>query len=230
MPRNGAIVITTKRGRAGANGWDYNNRFTLRHQAASRKSSTSTVRRPPRRAHSRILARRTHRGRDATTTSTASSERGEPETQPDVQRRGADSRINYRIGTTYTEQGDVIPNSTLGKTNVTGASTAQVTDWLNIDLSMGYTYARPMTRPSRVSSGPLLGLLTWPATDNAKDYLTPAGARRRLTATRRVGRDRQSVFQRQQEQDQFEERPHHRERSLHAHAVLVGEHQDDHRH
>ena len=29
--------------------------------------------------------------------------------------------------------------------------------------------------------GPLLGLLLWPQTDNAKDYLTPAGTRRRLT-------------------------------------------------
>src|SRR5207237_10092588 len=30
--------------------------------------------------------------------------------------------------------------------------------------------------------GPLIDLMLWPQTDNAKDYLTPAGTRRRLTS------------------------------------------------
>src|SRR6185436_3420697 len=66
------------------------------------------------------------------------------------------------------------------KTNVTGRSDAQVNDWLRMDLSMAYTYAQN-DQPYKGGSGPLLGLLLWPATDNAKDYLSPAGQRRRLT-------------------------------------------------
>src|SRR6185436_19068097 len=31
-------------------------------------------------------------------------------------------------------------------------------------------------------NGPLIGLMLWPQTDNAKDWLSPAGTRRRLTA------------------------------------------------
>jgi hypothetical protein len=46
----------------------------------------------------------------------------------------ADNRITYRIGTTYAEQGYIVPNSNLGKTNITGRSTAQVNDWLQMDF------------------------------------------------------------------------------------------------
>ena len=55
---------------------------------------------------------------------------------------------------------------------------------------------------SKGDGGPLLGLLVWPATDNAKDYLTPAGTRRRLTTLARGG-SRQPVLQRQQEHHQL---------------------------
>jgi outer membrane receptor protein involved in Fe transport len=68
----------------------------------------------------------------------------------------------------------------LRKTSITGASGAQVKDWLNVDLTMAYTYVAN-NQPFKGDLSPFMGLLVWPTTDNAKDWLTPAGTRRRLT-------------------------------------------------
>ena len=63
---------------------------------------------------------------------------------------------------------------------MTGASNAQVKPWLNADLSMAYSYDTN-DQSFKGDGGPLIGLLIWPQTDNAKDWLSPAGTRRRLT-------------------------------------------------
>ena len=54
----------------------------------------------------------------------------------------ADNRINYRSGQLPHQSGRA-SFRTLSTTviNLTGASQAQVSNWLNADLSMGYTYA-----------------------------------------------------------------------------------------
>ncbi|MFL5510739.1 MAG: TonB-dependent receptor domain-containing protein, partial [Gemmatimonadaceae bacterium] len=67
------------------------------------------------------------------------------------------------------------------RVNVTGASQAQIMPWLNTDLSMGYTYSTN-NQVYKGEIGPLMGLMTWPQTDDASVYLTPAGSRRRLVA------------------------------------------------
>ena len=60
-------------------------------------------------------------------------------------------------------------------------------------------------------------------TDNATDLPDRRPARgARITALRRGDRSRQSVLQRQQEQDQLEEQPHHRQRRHHVHARSRG--------
>ena len=177
---NGAIVISTKRGRPGASGWEYNN--SLRMEFPGEKPEVQ----------------RTY---GLTTTTGGFTYFGAPYAagttlydnvdgffQKGTSQKhnlsfsggAAENRINYRIGATFAGQEGVIPNTNYARTNVTGASQAQVNDWLRMDLSMGYTYARN-DQVFKGVTGPLLGLLSWPATDNAKDYLSPAGIRRRLT-------------------------------------------------
>jgi len=88
-----------------------------------------------------------------------------------------DSRIAYRVAAAADRDNGVIPNSTFNRNNITGRSTAQVTSWLNADLSMMYSTAAN-NQPFNGVSGPLLGLAIWPQTDNAANYLTPSGDRR----------------------------------------------------
>jgi hypothetical protein len=92
-----------------------------------------------------------------------------------------DSRINYRLGLSAVDQGSVVPNSDLRRINLTGATGAQVTKWVKTDLSMQYSLS-DNDQAIKGANGPLLGLLLWPQTDQASDYLTPAGNRRRVTA------------------------------------------------
>ncbi len=91
-----------------------------------------------------------------------------------------DNRINYRLSTGITKQQGVIPGSDYRRVNLTGASQGQVTNWLNADLSMAYSYNNN-DQVFKGENGPLLGLLLWPSSDNASDWLTPAGTRRRVT-------------------------------------------------
>src|SRR6266545_2071772 len=93
----------------------------------------------------------------------------------------ADNTINYRLATTLEKENGVVRTSDLNRINVTGASQARINSWLSTDLSMMYTYTNN-NQVYKGDIGPLMGLMLWPQNDNAKDFLTPAGTRRRLTA------------------------------------------------
>jgi outer membrane receptor protein involved in Fe transport len=93
----------------------------------------------------------------------------------------ADYAIKYRFALGNDRQQGVVPNSNLAKLNLTGATNAQIKPWLNVDLSMAYTNV-DNNQVFKGDGGPLLGLLVWPSTDNAKDFLTPGGTRRRITS------------------------------------------------
>ncbi|MEX1186806.1 MAG: SusC/RagA family TonB-linked outer membrane protein [Gemmatimonadaceae bacterium] len=179
---NGAIVITTKRGKAGRGGLDYSNSFR-----------TATVRSAP--EIQRVYGPQESLG--STTFlywgapypagtqfydnidgffQTATSQKH----NVTFSGAAADNKINYRLFTSASNDKGVVPGDKLDRINLTGASQAQVTNWLNADLTMAYTYA-DNNQSFKGAGGPLIGLLVWPQTDNASDYLTPAGNRRRLT-------------------------------------------------
>lgn len=178
---NGAIVITTKRGKAGVGGLDYSNSF--RFESVGKRPKIQRVYGPS--------------GVGSTTflywgapypdgTQFYDNIDGFFETAKTQKHNltfsgaAADNKVNYRLATSLTNQGGVVPNDKYKRINLTGASQAQVNNWLNVDLSMAYTYA-DNTQSFKGAGGPLIGLLVWPQTDQANDYLTPAGNRRRLT-------------------------------------------------
>ncbi|MES3034392.1 MAG: SusC/RagA family TonB-linked outer membrane protein [Gemmatimonadota bacterium] len=186
---NGAIVITTKRGRVGG-GLEYSNRFRIDRTRArptlQRTYGPTTV---------------------AGNTQGAFSYFGAP--YPDTTQffdnidgffqpaftqhhslafsgASADSKLNYRLSMAADNQGSVIPNSDYRRINLTGATQAQVTNWLRADLTLQYAQS-DNTQVYKGDSGPLIGLLLWPQTDDASDFLTPAGTRRRITQLSAAG-------------------------------------------
>jgi TonB-linked SusC/RagA family outer membrane protein len=177
---NGAIVITTKRGRFGMSGLEYSNSFRLE----------STRARPE-----------LQREYGQTTVGGALSYFGAPyadgtvfydnidgffqtamTAKHNLSFSGAtqDNRVGYRVAAGVTEQAGVIPGTKYSRINLTGSSNAEINRWLNADLSMVYSYD-VNDQVFKGDGGPLLGLLLWPQTDDAKNYLTPAGTRRRIT-------------------------------------------------
>ena len=177
---NGAIVITTKRGRAGG-GLQYDNSFRIEHTGA--RPAIQHVYGP------------------STATGSALNYFGSPypagtkfydnidgffqnalTQKHNVAFSGAssDSRLLYRLSGGSTRQQGVIKNTFYNRLNLTGTSTAQVTNWLNADLVMQYAYDNN-DQPLKGDGGPLLGLLVWPDSNDAKAWLTASGTRRKLT-------------------------------------------------
>ena len=177
---NGAIVITTKRGRIGG-GLEYNNSFSVASPRGKPElqrvygpsavgSTTFLYFGAPYANGTRFYDNIDGFFRNALTQKHNLSFSG----------AASDNKINYRISSGLTREEGVIPNSQLNRVNLTGASGVQVLPWLRSDLSMNYSYTTN-SQSLKGENGPLIGLMVWPQFDNAKDYLSPAGTRRRVT-------------------------------------------------
>lgn len=178
---NGAIVITTKRGKAGQGGIDYSNSFRVENTRA--RPEIQQVYGPSTVGSSTFLYYGEPYPEGTQFYDNVDGFFQTALTQKhNIAFSGAapDNSSNYRLASSFTNQQGVVPNSLYDKINLTGASQAQINPWLKVDLTMGYTYAKN-DQSFKGVGGPLIGLLVWPQTDNAIDYLTPAGTRRRLT-------------------------------------------------
>ena len=177
---NGAIVITTKRGKSGG-GFEYNNSFRIESTRA--RPATQHVFGPSGVGSTTFLYFGAPYPDNTTFYDNIQGFFRTAHTQKhnlSFSGAGPDNRLNYRLSTGITNQQGVIPGSDYRRVNLTGASQGQVTRWLSADLSMNYSYSNN-DQIFKGDGGPLLGLLVWPATDNASDWLTPAGTRRRIT-------------------------------------------------
>ncbi len=184
---NGAIVITTKRGRSGTGGFDYSNSVRIEQVRAKPEiqhvygpSGTLTI-------GGSGLGSYLYFGTPYPA-GTPFYDNVNNFFQTGVTQKhnlafsggAADNRLTYRISSAFTKQVGVVPNTGLNKINLTGASTGQVTSWLNADLSMMYSYANN-DQAFKGDNSPLIGLLAWPDSNNAANWLTPAGTRARIT-------------------------------------------------
>ena len=182
---NGAIVIITKRGKPGEGGLEYSNSFRL-----ERTNGAPTVQHvygPTSLSSAGTINSFQYLGSPyASGTTFYNNVDGFFQTGVKQQHNlafsgaAADNRASYRVSSAFLKQRGVVPNSLYDRINLTGASAGQVTDWLKADLTMQYTYANN-DQATKGEGSALIGLLLWPQTDNASDYLSPLGQRRRLT-------------------------------------------------
>ena len=186
---NGAIVITTKRGKAGG-GFTYSNSFRLESTRA--KPEIQHVYGPTTVGVSTIGSFQYFGAPYAPGTIFYDNiggflRTGATQTH-NLAFSGAtsDDKINYRFAASSDKQRGVVPSTDYARVNLTGASQAQIKSWLNTDLTMAYTNASN-DQVYKGDIGPLIGLMLWPQTDNAKDYLTASGVRRRLTSLAQAG-------------------------------------------
>ncbi|CAN5910463.1 SusC/RagA family TonB-linked outer membrane protein [soil metagenome] len=181
---NGAIIITTKRGKPGTSGLTYSNRFRVENVRAKPQLQRTFG---PTSVAGGALGSFQYFGApyDAGTkfydnvdgffrTGVTQSH------NLDFSGATADSRMNYRVASAFTKQEGVVPNSGYNRINLTGSTGAEVTSWLKSDLSMLYSYSTA-DKVFKGDGGPFIGLVLWPQTDNAQNYLTPAGTRRQVT-------------------------------------------------
>ncbi len=182
---NGAIVITTKRGKAGTGGFEYSN--WVRLDATRSQPEVQRVYGPTSQTGETLGSFQYFGAPYAPGTEFFNNVNGffrqAVSQQHTLTFNGAtsDSKFNYRISGNVNRNLGVVPNSDLTRINLTGRSIAQVNKYINADLSVIYSQSAN-NQPEKGNNGPLLGLLLWPQTDNASDFLSPAGTRRRITA------------------------------------------------
>ena len=177
---NGAIVITTKRGRAGVNGMQYSSSF-MAHQTRGYPELQQVYDTSGAGSSSMLYWGDPYPAGTQFFDNVSGFFRTALQQQHNLSFDGgsADQRITYRLSASAADQDGFVPNTAYKKYNLSGATQAQVTDWLNADLSMMYVFA-DNRQTFQGAGSPLLGLLVWPQTDNAKDWLSPAGTRRRI--------------------------------------------------
>ncbi len=181
---NGAIVITTKRGKPGTGGFEYSNSFRT-DKTGNYPSLQRTY--GPTNSLGTTTTDFTYWGLPYAAGTTFYDNvpgffRSSLTQKHNLSFSGAapDNRINYRVSVSEDKQQGVIPNSDYGRITLMGATQGVVNSWLKADATMTYSYATN-NQPFKGSGGPLIGLLIWPQTDAASQWLTPTGLRRRLT-------------------------------------------------
>jgi TonB-linked SusC/RagA family outer membrane protein len=178
---NGAIVITTKRGKPGTSGFEYSN--SLKIEFPGRTPAVQTAYGPSSLGSATWLywgdpypdgARRFDNiggfFQNATTQRHNLAFSG----------ASADSRITYRVSGGLQQQQGVIPNAEWDKINVSASTQAVATDWLRADAVLQYS-TDFNNQPFKGAGGPLLGLLAWPDTLDARNWLSEDGRRVRIT-------------------------------------------------
>ncbi len=90
---------------------------------------------------------------------------------------GGSEMTQYRVSASNTSSEGFIPNTGLEKLNISSVLTTEINKFISADVSFDYTRS-DNDQAFRGSGGPLLSLLLWPSTDDASNYLTPAGKRR----------------------------------------------------
>jgi TonB-linked SusC/RagA family outer membrane protein len=184
---NGAIVITTKRGKPGTGGFEYSNFFRM--DTPGGQPEIQRVYSAINASGSPILGSSTYLYYGvpyAPGTKFYDNVSGFFKTaltqKHSLSFSGAapDNRINYRIAISADKQEGVVPNTNYNRINLTGATQSVVNSWLKADLTMTYAYATN-DQAYKGAGGPLLGLMAWPQDDNAADWQTAAGTRRRYS-------------------------------------------------
>ena len=177
---NGAIVITTKRGKAGESKIAYSNSFRI-----------DNISKAPE------VQRKWGLGRNGIQNTTAPMYFGPEYSDTDtlydnvssffqtaltqkhnLSFEGGADNTSWRLSAAYVDQKGVVPNSEYSRLNLSAATRSQVKDWLGVDVSLNYS-SSDNQQPFKGEGGPLIGLLIWPHDDDAKVFLNPDGTRKK---------------------------------------------------
>lgn len=179
---NGAILITTKKGKAGQGRITYSGTYTLQKVGALPEvqrvysqgnfgvsQNTSFNAFGPRYAENTTFYNNAENFlRDGT---------GQ---RHNISFDGGSDRYTYRLSAGYFNSQGVIPTTDYKRLNISLGGTAKITNKLSIESTLQYINT-DNTKVSKGTNSFLLGLVSWPVNDNMADYLNPDGSRRKVT-------------------------------------------------
>jgi TonB-linked SusC/RagA family outer membrane protein len=178
---NGAIVITTKKGRKGKGTITYSN--NTRFEDVYLFPKTQRVYQRGENGINNTLYRR-HFGKKYDSSTKLYDNIGNffqtgVSQQHNLNFEGGGETATYRLSLANLNQTGVVPNSVYDRLNVGLNATANINDKLRSDAFFSYT--KSSNRKASKGGGSFLTtLLLWPADVDVKDYLNPDGSRKRI--------------------------------------------------
>ncbi|MFN8241179.1 MAG: SusC/RagA family TonB-linked outer membrane protein [Bacteroidales bacterium] len=181
---NGAIIITTKRGKSGQLKMNYSSLFSI----------VKVTKYPE-------IQQVYGQGLNGVTDNSTFTYFGEPyaadsvlydnikpffqtgfSQKHNVSIDGGNEKVSYRVSAAYTKSDAIVPGAGQTKMNISNSIRGELSKFFNYDFSMAYTndYVDGVFKSA---GGPMLGMLRWPSGDNASNYLNPDGSRRQLTSS-----------------------------------------------
>jgi len=95
---------------------------------------------------------------------------------------GGTEKLSLRTTVSYTDQSGVIPGTGYNSLNGKISGTSKISDKISMNASLNLISSKTDKTYKGVSS-PMLSALSWPLTDDMRNYLTPAGERRTITGS-----------------------------------------------
>ncbi|RNI32337.1 SusC/RagA family TonB-linked outer membrane protein [Rufibacter immobilis] len=90
---------------------------------------------------------------------------------------GGSDKTQYRISGAYTDSKGYVPNTGLDQINLSSSISSTLNRFINTDVTFDYTRS-DNNKSFTGANGAFLHLMLWPVTDDASNYLTPTGGRR----------------------------------------------------
>ncbi len=92
----------------------------------------------------------------------------------DISFEAGNESMTFRASASTTKQTGIVATSGYSRNNITVAGTAKISRWMNIEASLNYANSS-VTKVDRGTGGVLYRALNWPLTDDMRVYLDPVG-------------------------------------------------------
>lgn len=180
---NGAIIITTKKGKAGKGTVSYSNSFRwdkaygypeMQTKYANGAYGTTNY-------YNQSYYGAAYPEGIQVYDNTASVLQTGFSQNHTISAEGGTDRVTVRGAASYLDQTGVVKTTDFSKLNISLSGKAEITKWLDFDASFGYT-STANTKALKGNGGPLQRSLRWPQIDDMSNYLDPDGVQMRLPA------------------------------------------------
>lgn len=174
---NGAIIITTKKGKSGRGVVSYNNYF--RFDQAYRYPEMQTTYDLGMYGTTNYYTQRRFGSAYAPGTKLYDNLKNFFQTgftqKHNVSFESGNESMTIRAGAGITKQSGIVPTSDYTRNNITLSGTAKLSKWMNIEASMQYA-STTNNKVSKGSGGVLQRAMAWPLTDDMRVYLDETGS------------------------------------------------------
>jgi len=173
---NGAIIITTKKGKTGRGVVNYNNFF--RFDKAYRYPEMQTKYDNGMYGNTNYYTMRRFGAEYAPGTQLYDNLKNFFQVgitqKHNVSFEAGSDAMTFRAAASTTNQVGIVPTSDYSRNNITLSGTAKLSKWMNIEASLQYMNTTN-SKVSKGTGGPLQRAMVWPLTDDMRTYVDGAG-------------------------------------------------------